>query len=126
MPRYIYYIEFNKAFAPEFLYGCPTLNSRGYNAIRSKCRYISRRFNIEGECNIYRVKGDKAVLNSLFTTGASIVKNVDSYSVGNIVFNYIGKYSHCRDDVFTREFYADWTLGRDALTRHSMSVITYR
>lgn len=124
MSEYIYVLEYNRDFEPEIIFGSPTMTSRDYHEIRSKCREISRGNACGGECCIYRAKPVGTEFEITLALGSGLVKDGKKWRAGNIVFDYIGRYSHNRDTGCNTEFYADWTLGRDAETRHSMYVVT--
>lgn len=124
MSEYIYVLEYNRAFEPEIIFGSPVMTSRDYNRIRSKCREISRAFDCGGECYIYRAKPVGTEFEITIALCSGLMQNNGIWYAGNIVFDYIGRYSHNRDTGCNTEFYADWTLGRIAETRHSFYVVT--
>lgn len=126
MSRYVYVLEYSNSPTPNLRFGSPVMTSRDYHEIRSECRKISRQNNSEGECYIYRVKCEKDEFFTQFVSDTQLVKENDIWSMGTITFDYIGRYCHERETDRNSEFYADWTLGRDAQTRHSMYVVTPR
>ena len=124
MSCYVYFLKYNRYFIPQFVLGSPTMSFCDYHEVRSSCRCIARYTGGEGVCSIYRAKCGKTELNTLFNCGAIPVKVGENWLVGTTCFEYIGRYSHNRDRDCNSEFYADWTLGRDAETRHFMYVVT--
>lgn len=126
MSEYIYVLEYNRDFEPEIIFGSPVMSSRDYHEIRSKCREISRANACGGDCYIYRAKPVGTEFEITIAIGSGLWKNNGTWYAGNIVFDYIGRYSHERDYDSNNEFYADWTLGRVAETRHSMFIVTPR
>ena len=124
MSEYIYVLEYNRAFEPEIIFGSPVMTSRDYHQIRSKCREISRAYDCSGDCYIYRAKPAGTEFEITIAIGSGLLKNNGTWYAGNIDFDYIGRYSHERCTGCNAEFYTDWTLGRDAETRHSMTVVT--
>lgn len=126
MSEYIYVLEYNRDFEPEIIFGSPVMSSRDYHEIRSKCREISRGNACGGECYIHRAKPVGTEFEITIAICSGLEKKGENWWAGNIEFDYIGRYSHERDADTNNEFYADWTLGRDAQTRHSMYVVTPR
>lgn len=124
MSEYIYALEYNRDFEPEIIFGSPVMTSRDYHEIRSKCREISRGNACGGECCIYRAKLAGTEFEITIALGSGLMQKYGMRYAGNIAFGYIGRYSHNRDTGCTTEFYTDWTLGRDAQTRHSLYVDT--
>lgn len=124
MSRYVYVFEYNDGSTPTSTFSFTTMSSRIYHEIRSRCREISRN-KLHGTCYIYRAEVDLTEYEIARAFCSGLVKSGERWEAGDIELVYIGTYSHSRNIDIT-EFYADWTLGRTADTRHSMYVITPR
>lgn len=124
MSRYVYILEYNDGHSPHSMFGSHVMRSRDYHKIRSRCRLLSRDNAYGGTCLIYRAKVEATEYEIAFNFCFGLEKKGDKWCAGNIECDYIGIYSHDRAAGTNNEFYAYWTLGRDAVTRHSMYVVT--